>query len=141
MSEEKDPNSGETSLRRAPTEASNAPVLIALTQEQTRTVLRTTGQRQDFTIRRALSGMLSGDEISAESLACPPPSSTLVSHTLFRGLLVLAYFVAIEGSASLEEVSGRIGLPKATTLRYLRALVAHGLLSQDSRTREYRLVR
>ncbi len=60
------------------------------------------------------------------------------SQSLWRGLLVLAVFA--DGKArGVKETAGALDGSMSTTHRYLRTLVAVGLLDQDAKTRRYKL--
>jgi len=62
-----------------------------------------------------------------------------LSHSLFRGLLVLAFFVAEDTDGGVVDVARRLGMNASTTHRYMGTLLAFGLLVQDPVTRKYRL--
>ena len=61
-----------------------------------------------------------------------------LSRSLLRGLMVLASFPADGSSRSLTDVAHHLDMAVSSTHRYVKTLVAVGLLEQDPVSREYR---
>jgi IclR family acetate operon transcriptional repressor len=59
--------------------------------------------------------------------------------TVDKALSLLGLFTTAEPELGLTDVARRAGIDKATALRLLAALAAHGILEQDPRSRRYRL--
>jgi len=64
-----------------------------------------------------------------------------ISQTLVLGLLVLASFPADGGEQGVRMLAGSLGMAPSTIYRFLKTLVAIGLLERNAMTREYRLPR
>lgn len=65
--------------------------------------------------------------------------SNLTHQSLKRGLQIIEVIAAIDGSATLAEVTRKTALPRSTTHHLLRSLVEFGYLIQDGTTRAYTL--
>jgi DNA-binding MarR family transcriptional regulator len=62
-----------------------------------------------------------------------------LSRSLLSGLLVLSCFPRDGGYLGIAEIARKLGMNTSTTHRYVRTLLAVGLLEQDPATRGYRL--
>jgi IclR family pca regulon transcriptional regulator len=60
-------------------------------------------------------------------------------NSLIRGLEILESFTPIESHLTLQDLSGRTGLPKTTVHRFLKTLLTMNYVSLDSRTKAYSL--
>lgn len=60
-------------------------------------------------------------------------------RTLERALAVLEVLGSAESGMTLSSIAHKIGLPLGTTHRMLKALISHGYVEQDVRTRWYEL--
>lgn len=117
-------------------------VCLELTNAQVENVIRSTAQAQGPSLSLLLSGLISERAISEGSLEERYSSeleSGRLSHSLFRGLLILALFISGGEGRGVVEVARQLGLSPSTTHRYMTTLVAFGLLVQDPATRKYRL--
>lgn len=65
--------------------------------------------------------------------------SNLTHQSLKRGLQIIEVIAAIDGSATLAEVTRKTALPRSTAHHLLRSLVEFGYLIQDGATRTYTL--
>jgi IclR helix-turn-helix domain len=118
------------------------PVSVELTTAQVEGVVRATAEARGPSLSLLLSGLIAEQAISESSLEeryWVELESGRLSHSLFRGLLILALFVSGEEGRGVVEVARQLGLSPSTTHRYISTLVAFGLLVQDPSTRKYRL--
>lgn len=117
-------------------------VYLELTETQVEDVIRATADAHGPSLNLLLSGLVTKEAISEGSLEdryCAELESGRLSHSLFRGLLILALFISGEEGRGVVEVARQLGLSPSTTHRYMTTLVAFGLLVQDPVTRKYRL--
>jgi hypothetical protein len=122
--------------------AADELVYLELTEAQVEDVIRATADAHGPSLNLLLSGLVTKEAISEGSLEdryCAELESGRLSHSLFRGLLILALFISGEEGRGVVEVSRQLGLSPSTTHRYMTTLVAFGLLVQDPVTRKYRL--
>jgi IclR family pca regulon transcriptional regulator len=66
------------------------------------------------------------------------PSASRYSHSLQRGLAILAEFTPERPVLGIAEIAGALGMSRATTHRYVTTLVAEGYLEREE-SRKYRL--
>jgi IclR-like helix-turn-helix domain-containing protein len=121
---------------------SDDQVCLELTEAQVEGVIRATADARGPSLSLLLSGLISEQAITEGSLEdryCTELESGRLSHSLFRGLLILALFISGEEGRGVVEVARQLGLSPSTTHRYMTTLVAFGLLVQDPSTRKYRL--
>ncbi len=117
-------------------------VSLELTQAQVEAIVRATSHAHGPSLNLLLSGLITEQAISEGSLEdrySAELESGRLSHSLFRGLLILALFISGEEGRGVVEVARQLGLSPSTTHRYMTTLVAFGLLVQDPATRKYRL--
>jgi hypothetical protein len=122
--------------------AQDALVRLELTKAQVEGIIRATAAAHGPSLNLLLSGLITEQAISESSLEaryCVELESGRLSHSLFRGLLILALFISGEEVRGVVEVARQLGLSPSTTHRYMATLVAFGLLVQDPSTRKYRL--
>lgn len=122
--------------------AREGPVSVELTTAQVERVVRATAEARGPSLSLLLSGLIAEQAISESSLEeryWAELESGRLSHSLFRGLLILALFISGEEGRGVVEVARQLGLSPSTTHRYISTLVAFGLLVQDPATRKYRL--
>ncbi|MGO9320807.1 MAG: helix-turn-helix domain-containing protein [Solirubrobacteraceae bacterium] len=130
------------SSARASGRAPEDLVCLELTEAQVEGVIRATADVRGPSLSLLLSGLITEQAISEGSLEeryCAELESGRLSHSLFRGLLILALFISGEEGRGVVEVARQLGLSPSTTHRYMTTLVAFGLLVQDPATRKYRL--
>jgi hypothetical protein len=126
------------------TRAREGLVSLELTTAQVEGVVRATAEARGPSLSLLLSGLIAEQAISESSLEeryWAELESGRLSHSLFRGLLILALFISGEEGRGVVEVARQLGLSPSTTHRYISTLVAFGLLIQDPSTRKYRLPR
>jgi len=135
-----------TSARAGSTRGSRRPseerVSLELTNAQVEAVIRATAGSHGPSLNLLLSGLITEEAITEGSLEdryFAELESGRLSHSLFRGLLILALFISGEEGRGVVEVARQLGLSPSTTHRYMSTLVAFGLLVQDPSTRKYRL--
>jgi hypothetical protein len=119
-------------------------VSVELTNAQVESVVRATADARGPSLSLLLSGLIAEQAISESSLEeryWAELESGRLSHSLFRGLLILALFISGEEGRGVVDVARQLGLSPSTTHRYITTLVAFGLLVQDPSTRKYRLPR
>src|SRR5271155_552234 len=119
-----------------------ANVSVELTSAQVEGVLRASADARGPSLNLLLSGLIAEQAISESSLEeryWVELESGRLSHSLFRGLLILALFISGEEGRGVVDVARQLGLSPSTTHRYITTLVAFGLLVQDPATRKYRL--
>jgi IclR helix-turn-helix domain len=119
-------------------------VSLELTTAQVEGIVRATVDARGPSLNLLLSGLIAEQAISESSLEeryWVELESGRLSHSLFRGLLILALFISGEEGRGVVEVARQLGLSPSTTHRYISTLVAFGLLVQDPSTRKYRLPR
>lgn len=119
-------------------------VCVELTNAQVEGVVRATADAHGPSLSLLLSGLIAEQAISESSLEqryWAELESGRLSHSLFRGLLILALFISGEEGRGVVDVARQLGLSPSTTHRYITTLVAFGLLVQDPTTRKYRLPR
>jgi hypothetical protein len=119
-------------------------VSLELTTAQVEGIVRATAETRGPSLSLLLSGLIAEQSISESSLEeryWAELESGRLSHSLFRGLLILALFISGEEGRGVVEVARQLGLSPSTTHRYISTLVAFGLLIQDPSTRKYRLPR
>jgi|ERR1700677_2458528 len=124
---------------RAP---ANGRVTVQLTNAQVDEVLRASAEARGPSLNLLLSGLVADESVSESSLEeryWTELESGRLSHSLFRGLLILALFISGEEGRGVVDVARQLGLSPSTTHRYITTLVAFGLLVQDPLTRKYRL--
>jgi hypothetical protein len=129
-------------LVRADGRGSDGQVVLELTNAQVESVVRATSDARGPSLNLLLSGLVSEKAITEGALEdryFEELESGRLSHSLFRGLLILALFVAGGEGRGVVEVARQLGLSPSTTHRYMSTLVAFGLLVQDPSTRKYRL--
>lgn len=117
-------------------------VSLELTQAQVEAIVRATSDAHGPSLNLLLSGLITEQAISEGTLEdrySEELESGRLSHSLFRGLLILALFISGEDGRGVVEVARQLGLSPSTTHRYMTTLVAFGLLVQDPATRKYRL--
>jgi hypothetical protein len=117
-------------------------VSVELTNSQVEGVIRATTEAQGPSLGLLLSGLITEQAITEGSLEeryYAELESGRLSHSLFRGLLILALFISSGEGRGVVEVARQLGLSPSTTHRYMTTLVAFGLLVQDPTTRKYRL--
>ena len=122
--------------------ARDGRVSVELTTTQVEDVVRATANTRGPSLNLLLSGLVAEQAISESSLEeryWAELESGRLSHSLFRGLLILALFISGEEGRGVVEVARQLGLSPSTTHRYISTLVAFGLLVQDPSTRKYRL--
>jgi hypothetical protein len=127
---------------RAGARAADGMVCLELTEAQVEGVIRATADAHGPSLNLLLSGLITEQAISESSLEdrySAELESGRLSHSLFRGLLILALFISGEEGRGVVEVARQLGLSPSTTHRYMTTLVAFGLLVQDPATRKYRL--
>ncbi len=133
---------GAASPARGAARTPDGQVCVELTNAQVEGVIRATTQAHGPSLGLLLSGLISEQAITEGSLEdryCAELESGRLSHSLFRGLLILALFVSGGERRGVVEVARQLGLSPSTTHRYMTTLVAFGLLVQDPTTRKYRL--
>lgn len=121
---------------------SESQVSLELTPAQVEAIVRATADAHGPSLNLLLSGLITEQAISEGSLEdrySVELESGRLSHSLFRGLLILALFISGEEGRGVVEVARQLGLSPSTTHRYMTTLVAFGLLVQDPATRKYRL--
>ncbi|HEY4809964.1 MAG TPA: helix-turn-helix domain-containing protein [Solirubrobacteraceae bacterium] len=136
-------NRSERSTKRS-ARAREGLVSLELTTAQVEGVVRATAEARGPSLSLLLSGLIAEQAISESSLEeryWAELESGRLSHSLFRGLLILALFISGEEGRGVVEVARQLGLSPSTTHRYISTLVAFGLLIQDPSTRKYRLPR
>ncbi|HUB74196.1 MAG TPA: helix-turn-helix domain-containing protein [Solirubrobacteraceae bacterium] len=134
--------SARTGATRGAKRASEERVSLELTNAQVETVIRATADSHGPSLNLLLSGLITEEAITEGSLEdryYAELESGRLSHSLFRGLLILALFISGEEGRGVVEVARQLGLSPSTTHRYMSTLVAFGLLVQDPSTRKYRL--
>jgi hypothetical protein len=117
-------------------------VSLELTEAQVERVIRANAEAHGPSLNLLLSGLVAQQAISQGSLEeryFTELESGRLSHSLFRGLLILALFISGEEGRGVVEVARQLGLSPSTTHRYMTTLVAFGLLVQEPATRKYRL--
>jgi hypothetical protein len=137
------PTRGGNATRRAG-RAGVGQVSLELTNAQVEGIVRSTVDARGPSLNLLLSGLIAEQAISESSLEeryWVELESGRLSHSLFRGLLILALFISGEEGRGVVEVARQLGLSPSTTHRYISTLVAFGLLVQDPSTRKYRLPR
>jgi len=131
------PNAGDGHRR-------HAAVCVELTDAQVEGIVRAAADTRGPSLSLLLSGLIAEQAISESSLEqrhWAELESGRLSHSLFRGLLILALFISGDGGKGVVDVARQLGLSPSTTHRYISTLVAFGLLVQDPATRKYRLPR
>jgi hypothetical protein len=121
---------------------SDEQVCLELTSAQVEAVVRATSDARGPSLNLLLSGLVGEKAITEGSLEeryTAELESGRLSHSLFRGLLILALFVSGGEGRGVVEVARQLGLSPSTTHRYMSTLVAFGLLVQDPSSRKYRL--
>lgn len=119
-------------------------VSVELTNAQVESIIRATADTRGPSLSLLLSGLIAEQTISEGSLEqryWAELESGRLSHSLFRGLLILALFISGEEGRGVVDVARQLGLSPSTTHRYITTLVAFGLLVQDPSTRKYQLPR
>jgi IclR helix-turn-helix domain len=135
-------NGSSASAARASGRTPDDLVCLELTEAQVEGVIRSTADARGPSLSLLLSGLISEQAITEGSLEdrySTELESGRLSHSLFRGLLILALFISGEEGRGVVEVARQLGLSPSTTHRYMTTLVAFGLLAQDPATRKYRL--
>lgn len=135
---------GERSSSKRGERAREGLVSLELTTAQVEAIVRATAEARGPSLSLLLSGLIAEQAISESSLEeryWAELESGRLSHSLFRGLLILALFISGEEGRGVVEVARQLGLSPSTTHRYISTLVAFGLLIQDPSSRKYRLPR
>lgn len=117
-------------------------VSLELTEAQVERVIRASATAHGPSLSLLLSGLVTNQAMSESALEeryCDELENGRLSHSLFRGLLILALFISGEEGRGVVEVARQLGLSPSTTHRYMTTLVAFGLLVQEPATRKYRL--
>lgn len=117
-------------------------IWVRLTQAQVDTVRRADSGATRPSLALLLSDLASREPSSpsaVEDMYRDEFAERDLSHSLFRGLLVLAAFASQESELGVDDVSRQVGMHKSTTHRYMKTLVAFGILVQEPTTRTYRL--
>lgn len=119
-------------------------IWVRLSEAQVDDLARVRAEPHGPSLSHLLSGLAETGSFSASKLECryrTELQSDRLSHALFRGLLVLSYFIANTTGEPIgvAALARELQADRSTTHRYLRTLVAFGLLKQDSATRRYRL--
>ena len=137
---------GSRQLRQHPAAGTARPsggsVSLELTEAQVERVICANAEAHGPSLSLLLSGLVVQQAISQGSLEeryYTELESGRLSHSLFRGLLILALFISGEEGRGVVEVARQLGLSPSTTHRYMTTLVAFGLLVQEPATRKYRL--
>jgi IclR helix-turn-helix domain len=79
------------------------------------------------------------DDTIAQVASGPLLEDRRLSRSVLIGLLILACFIPAGTERRLTDVAHMLNLPASSIHRYVRTLVAVGLLEQALITREYRL--
>jgi hypothetical protein len=67
-------------------------------------------------------------------------SDKALSRSLLAGLLVLSYLSSLEGEyTGVVDIARRLGMNTSTTHRYMKTLVAVGLIERDPDSSKYRI--
>jgi DNA-binding MarR family transcriptional regulator len=122
--------------------ADDGRVRLELTTAQVEAIIRATSHAHGPSLNLLLSGLISGESLSGTSLEDryrAELESGRLSHSLFRGLLILALFISDQSDWGIGDVARKLDMNPSTTHRYMSTLVAFGLLVRDPRTRKYRL--
>ncbi|MCW3019933.1 MAG: IclR family transcriptional regulator [Solirubrobacterales bacterium] len=122
--------------------ASHGLVSLELTEAQVERVIAANAEAHGPSLSLLLSGLVAEQALSPSSLEeryYTELESGRLSHSLFRGLLILALFISGKEGRGVVEVARQLGLSPSTTHRYMTTLVAFGLLVQEPATRKYRL--
>jgi hypothetical protein len=117
-------------------------ISLELTEAQVERVISANAEAHGPSLSLLLSGLVAEQALSPTSLEeryYTELESGRLSHSLFRGLLILALFISGEEGRGVVEVARQLGLSPSTTHRYMTTLVAFGLLVQEPATRKYRL--
>jgi DNA-binding MarR family transcriptional regulator len=109
-------------------------ITLNLTPTQVREVLRHAAGGEG--IQAALSGLTNDVQLMTARAAAQ--DDVQLSSSLLLGLMVLGCFPADGSELRVLDVAQRLGLTPSTTHRYLKTLVAAGLLDRDPTTRRYR---
>jgi hypothetical protein len=115
---------------------------VELTEAQVDRVIRANADAHGPSLSLLLSGLVAEQALSPSSLEeryYAQLESGRLSHSLFRGLLILALFISGEEGRGVVDVARQLELSPSTTHRYMTTLVAFGLLVQEPATRKYRL--
>lgn len=121
---------------------SRGSVSVELTEAQVDRVIRANADAHGPSLSLLLSGLVAEQALSPSSLEeryYAQLESGRLSHSLFRGLLILALFISGEEGRGVVDVARQLELSPSTTHRYMTTLVAFGLLVQEPATRKYRL--
>jgi hypothetical protein len=116
-----DPSPAGASARHA----SEEMVCLELTEAQVEGVIRATADARGPSLSLLLSGLISEQAITEGSLEdryFAELESGRLSHSLFRGLLILALFISGEEGRGVVEVARQLGLSPSTTHRYMTTL-------------------
>jgi hypothetical protein len=108
-------------------------IKLNLTPAQVREVLRQAAGGEG--IQAALSWLTNDSQLMTARAAAQ--DDVQLSSSLLLGLMVLRCFPADGSELRVLDVAQRLGLTPSTTHRYLKTLVAAGLLDQDPETRRY----
>jgi IclR helix-turn-helix domain len=117
-------------------------IYLELTDAQVEDVIRATREARGPSLSLLLSGLITDQAIADGSLEDRYEAeleSGRLSHSLFRGLLILALFISGGEGRGVVEVARELHLSPSTTHRYMSTLVAFGLLAQDPTSRKYSL--
>jgi hypothetical protein len=109
-------------------------ITMNLTSAQVREVLRQAAGGEG--IEAALSELTNDSQLVMARVAARDDAQ--LSSSLLLGLLVLKCFSADGTEMRVLDLAQRLGLTPSTAHRYLKTLVAAGLLDQNPTTRRYR---
>lgn len=112
----------------------NDHIALKLTPAQVRAVLRQAAAGD--AIESALSGLTNRSQLATARVAAR--GDTQLASSLLLGLMVLGCFPADGSELRVLDVAQLLEQTPSTTHRYLKTLVAAGLLDQNSTTRRYR---
>lgn len=133
----KDEKDDPSSDLAAPTAANNkAPLIIRLTDEQERDVLRQVlgeDEAQDW----ILASLSDPERLRAEA-AAKSLSDERLSRSLIRGFSIVTALAPPGTERGIIEIAGSLGISPSTTHRYVTTLVELGLVERGS-SRKYRL--
>ncbi len=125
------------SSKNRPRPVDDLSVSISLAQGQIDEISRQMIRRG--TIPGWLDGFEHQDDAIAQLANGPLMEDRRLSRSVLIGLLILACFAPPGTERRLIDVAHMLNLPASSIHRYVRTLVAVGLLEQAPGTREYRL--
>jgi IclR helix-turn-helix domain len=114
-------------------------VMLELSAEQVREVVRAATAGRGPSVWQIELGLSREALLGAVSRPLPAVvDGRVFSHSLARGLRVLAVFPADGGLRGVAEIAKGLGMKRTTVHRYIVTFVALGLVVQDPVTRQYR---